>query len=531
MSLAPRLLGLAFSAADSLIELDAKGVVRFALGAGPSASMPIASWVGRELTDLLTPETAAEVRANLGALKPGHRSTPLAIHIPCGQGVVRQASLFAFKLPELAPAVSCSLTYTDRLAAPQQAAAPASEITDAQELLADLRQTLSQKSGTELERMSLSFVDVSGINAIPSDKQASLYAGIFSVLKSNSIDGSSAGRISDSRYALVRDNDNGRDIEAEIRAVGEEAGIPLCASSQQNSLGTDAAAALRAMRFAIEACLRDEGLEHPAANFANTLDRTLKDAERFRSIVRDRNFSLHYQPIVDLKTRSIHHYEALTRFPNSAGPAPAIRMAEELALIEGFDRSVAEMAIHRLRTLGQGQLRVAINVSGASLSSDDYVTALLAMTASAPEVRSRLMVEVTETAALAEIASANRRLNALREVGIKICIDDFGVGSASFDYLRGLNADIVKIDGSLIRDIGLETRNRTLISHLVDLGNSLGLETVGEMVETEEQARILASLGVNYAQGWLFGRAEAEPRTSLGAPVVARRKGVTESWG
>src|SRR5690606_10809821 len=151
-----------------------------------------------------------------------------------------------------------------------------------------------------------------------------------------------------------------------------------------------------------------------------------------------------------------------------------------------------------------------INVSGASLSNDAYVTALLAMTASTPEVRKRLLVEVTETAALAEIASANRRLSGLRDVGIKICIDDFGVGSASFDYLRGLNADIVKIDGSLIRDIVSEPRIRTLISHVVELGRSLGLETVGEMVETEDQAKALQELGVDYAQGWLFGRAEPE---------------------
>lgn len=530
MSLAPRLLGLAFASADSLIELDVKGIIRFALGAGPSAAMPTASWVGHELTRFLSPDTAATVRDALATLKTGRRSTPIEISIDCGNGLYRTAHLHAFKLPELAPAISCSITYLGGTGSRTIPQADRSGLSDAQDLLVDLRERLSQRSADELRNLSLSFVDVDGLDAAPQDKQASIYAGLYAVLKSISLDGQSAGRISDSRYALLR-ADDGRDLEAEVRAVGEMEGVTLSARSQQTAVGEDAAAALRAMRFAIEACLRDETLEHPAANFADTLERTLRDAERFRSIVRERNFSLYYQPIVDLQTRSIHHFEALSRFPNSAGPAPAIRMAEELALIEAFDRSVAEMAVQKLRTLGQGKLKVAVNVSGASLSNDAYVTALLAMTASAPEVRQRLMVEVTETAALAEIASANRRLSALRDVGVKICIDDFGVGSASFDYLRGLNADIVKIDGSLIRDIATDQRNRTLISHLVDLGRSLGLETVGEMVETEDQAKALQSLGVGYAQGWLFGRAEAEPCSQLDAPVRARRTGVKESWG
>lgn len=531
MSLAPRLLGLAFAAADSLIELDAKGIVRFALGAGPTATMPMATWVGRDLTELLTSDSAASVRKAITALDTGQRSASIRVDIDCGQGVVRAASLHAFKLPELAPAISCSISYVDahtRNRSPQETSL--GQIFDADELLTDLQQRLGQKTPDQLQGISLSFVDVEGVDEASADQQASIYAGLYSVLNSISLEGRSAGKLSDSRYALLRETDNGRDIEQEILDIGQSEGVPLKAHAHESAIGDDAAAALRAMRFAIEACLRDPSIERPADSFAETLERTLRDANRFRAIVRDRNFSLHYQPIVDLKTRTVHHFEALSRFPNSTGPAPAIRMAEELALIETFDRSVAEMAVERLRSQSGSGLSVAINLSGASLSNDAYVTALLAMTAKTPEVRKRLLVEVTETAALAEIASANRRLSALRDVGIKICIDDFGVGSASFDYLRGLNADIVKIDGSLIRNIATEPRNRTLISHLVDLGRSLNLETVGEMVETEDQAKTLLALGVDYGQGWLFGRPEPEPRFKT-SPVAARRKGITESWG
>ncbi|MNS76297.1 Cyclic di-GMP phosphodiesterase YfgF [compost metagenome] len=153
------------------------------------------------------------------------------------------------------------------------------------------------------------------------------------------------------------------------------------------------------------------------------------------------------------------------------------------------------------------------------------------MTASEPDNRRRLIVEVTETAALADIAAANRRLSALRDAGIKVCIDDFGAGSAAFDYLRGLSVDAVKIDGAFVRDIDRDARTRTLIGHLVELCGSLGMTTIAEMIETEDAARAVQDLGVNYGQGWLFGRAEAEPVTTGPVAARARRQGVVEAWG
>ena len=270
-----------------------------------------------------------------------------------------------------------------------------------------------------------------------------------------------------------------------------------------------------------------QALDQYNASLRDMLDRE----QSIRSIVRDREFALYYQPIVDLKTRAVHHFEALARFGKGSGPAAAIRMAEELALIDGFDLAVAEKAVRRLREPGGGLLKIAVNVSGASLANDAYVAALLKMTASAPDDRRRLMVEVTETAALADLAAADRRLGALRNAGIKVCIDDFGAGSASFDYLRGLSVDAVKIDGALVRDIDIDARTRTLVAHLVELCGSLDLETIAEMIETDQVADALRDLGVTHGQGWLFGRAEAEPRTILNTPAIrGRRQGVVEGW-
>lgn len=175
-------------------------------------------------------------------------------------------------------------------------------------------------------------------------------------------------------------------------------------------------------------------------------------------------------------------------------------------------------------------MKFAVNVSGASLADDRYVEALLRMTASRPEDRKRLMVEVTESAAMAELDAANRRLGALRAAGIKVCIDDFGAGAASYDYLRALSVDAVKIDGRFVQNLDDDPRSQTMIAHLVGMCADLKVETIAEMIETQAIADILLNLGVDHGQGWLFGKAEAEPRTNLAPPEPARRRGEVVGW-
>ena len=529
MTMKSRLLGLAFAAADALIEVDDQARITFALGAGPTAGQASANWIGHPLIELLDPSSRPAVLDALRALDAGGRSDPLTVLLDCADGRVRRAVFRAFVLPELAPAVSCALVYDGApfdLAAEQ---APSS-LPHAHEFMALAREGLNGKTGAALQRLAMAFIEVQGLSAANEAANERVAARIGARLQLASHDGVSAGQLTGNRFALIKEIGDDRDLEAEVREAGLAEGLNLTSRTSEMAVGSDALCALRAMRFAIEGCLRDNATQ-PELTFAASLSRTIKDADRFRVIVRDREFALFYQPIVDLKTRAVHHFEALARFGHSGGPASAIRMAEELALIESFDLAVAEKIVYRLRQPGSGLLKIAINVSGASLTSDSYVTALLRMTASEPENRKRLIVEVTETAALADIPAANRRLSALRDAGIKVCIDDFGAGSAAFDYLHGLSVDAIKIDGAFVRGIDSDARTRTLIGHLVELCGSLGLKTIAEMIETEDAAQTVQDLGVNYGQGWLFGRAEAEPVTTAPLAPRARRQGVIDAWG
>ncbi len=189
-----------------------------------------------------------------------------------------------------------------------------------------------------------------------------------------------------------------------------------------------------------------------------------------------------------------------------------------------------EKALRTLQKPGAGLVKLAINVSGASLTDDAYVDTLLRRTALKPDDRKRLMVEVTETAALEDFDAVGARLQRLRQAGIKLCIDDFGAGSASYEYLRRLPVDVVKLDGQLTRSVE-DSRTRTMLTHLVELCRTLSVKVVAEQIETQPIADALAGLGVDLGQGWLFARAAPEPVTvipEIGGP--ARRTGAVSDW-
>lgn len=531
MPMRARLLGLAFAAADLLIELDDQGMVVFALGSGPCPKLPCETLVGRPLGEQLFGGGACELASRLNELAPGGRSPSVPVLFNCGEKRVRRATLRLFQLPDVAPHVSCAVQFDgpaycvgDTNTCP--VLTPVALLERAHRVLTD---------PADNRPLAVSFVDVEGLEAASASGEAGerLAARVEAALQSASLDGMSAGRLGPERFAMLRDRIDQTDFLGEVRELGLSEGLELFPRAAEAAVehGGEPLNALRALRFAVEGCLADGGLDRPEVTFQASLTRTLREADAFRSLVRTRDFDLHYQPIVTLSTGAVHHFEALARFGKSGGPAAVIHMAEELALIEGFDLAVVEKALARLRRPGAGLMKFAVNVSGASLSDDRYVEALLRMTATHPEERRRLFVEVTESTALAELDAANRRLGALRAAGIKVCIDDFGAGAASYDYLRGLSVDAVKIDGRFVQNLESDPRSQTMIAHLVGMCADLKVETIAEMIETQSVADILRNLGVDHGQGWFFGKAEPEPRTTLPVNEPIRRVGEVVGWG
>jgi EAL domain-containing protein (putative c-di-GMP-specific phosphodiesterase class I) len=184
-------------------------------------------------------------------------------------------------------------------------------------------------------------------------------------------------------------------------------------------------------------------------------------------------------------------------------------MAEELELIEGLDGAILEETLTYL--LREPQLILAVNVSGRSLMSDGYVDGALKLVAENPSIKGRLMFELTESAAVEDLAQADRRLQALRAAGCRVCLDDFGAGAASLAYLQQLTLDLLKIDGRYIRDLQHGGREATFVRHLVNMCAELKVQTLAEMVEGRDAEEAVRKAGVDYAQGWLYGHAGDAP--------------------
>jgi EAL domain-containing protein (putative c-di-GMP-specific phosphodiesterase class I) len=306
------------------------------------------------------------------------------------------------------------------------------------------------------------------------------------------------------------------------------------------ALASDASAnqVLRAIRYSLDAFIRD-GVENGgvlslAEAVTQSVRRTAIEVGALSDAVSERNFRLAYQPVVDLKNNgALHHHEVLVRFGDTGSPFPIIRMAEELDLIEPLDLAIVERTIAMLREDPKRVL--AVNISGRTIGSGNFIDSVQRMVSSRPEIHGRLIFELTESAAIDDLPLADRHLQVLRREGCQVCLDDFGAGAASLAYLQQLSLDVVKIDGSYIRELQHGGRESAFIRQLVRMCSELGVKTLAEMVETPQVEDAVRRAGVDYAQGWLYGPAVDLPGPPLtdktNARPAPRRMGAVEGWG
>jgi EAL domain-containing protein (putative c-di-GMP-specific phosphodiesterase class I) len=234
-----------------------------------------------------------------------------------------------------------------------------------------------------------------------------------------------------------------------------------------------------------------------------------------KKLIKDRAFDLAYQPIVDLAQRQVHHHEALVRFRGkgaSSSPYETIAFAEEVGLIPALDLAICKKAIEVVREARSAnrRLSLAVNLSGKSLETPVFVQRLHSLLKGAQVIRDHLLFEVTESSKIFDLETTNQVLQSLRELGYKVCLDDFGAGASAFQYLRALSIDYVKIDGSYIRDLAADADKRAFVRSMTTLCRDLHVETIGEMIEDEATAKILRQAGVSYGQGYLFGKPSTE---------------------
>ncbi|HEX8481916.1 MAG TPA: EAL domain-containing protein [Allosphingosinicella sp.] len=232
-----------------------------------------------------------------------------------------------------------------------------------------------------------------------------------------------------------------------------------------------------------------------------------------------------FQPITDLGTGELKALEALARWNDETlgqiPPSQFIPIAEQINVIEAIsDKLLAQAAAEASRWAAS--VRLSFNVSAVQLCTAGSAQRLLAVLERGGLDPCRLQVEVTETALLADFEVARENLQALRGAGARIVLDDFGAGHASISYLREMQFDGVKLDGALIAGVAESLRSRRLLKGVLDLCSALGLPSVAEHIETDDQLRLLRELGCREGQGYLLSPPLApEAAAALAAPRLA----------
>lgn len=226
-------------------------------------------------------------------------------------------------------------------------------------------------------------------------------------------------------------------------------------------------------------------------------------------------FELHYQGVYRTGDRGLNHLEALVRMRDPADPdllimpGQFIPIAEKSGQIVEIDRWVLRRSITLLADRPDLP-GVAVNVSGRTFDDPTlarYIGDLLKAHAVDP---GRLVIELTETAAVAEIQDAQRFIEDLHHLGCSVCLDDFGSGFATFSYLKHLGVEVLKIDGMFIRDLPNNPDNQAFVKAMVDVARGLHKRTVAEFVEDQATLDMLQSLGVDLAQGYHLDRPSAD---------------------
>jgi EAL domain-containing protein (putative c-di-GMP-specific phosphodiesterase class I) len=525
-----RFVAFAFAAADLLIELDAGFRIRFLSGAAAALTgRSPDELIDVSFFDLVAPTERPMVRAFLTALAVGGRMTPAAVRLAGSK--VPSVVLGGCRLPAQEERYHVSLSIPVPAAPPEPAVAAGTEsgLPDR-----DTFTRLASETVMSPHPYTVTLLDVAGLEKlrarVSGDIAAGLVQGIGRQLQARSLNGSAAGELGDGRFGVLHEGT--LDLKGLVQQIttfsksidpeGEGLGVSgMTVAPSASGLGEDDAA--RVLVYAVNR-FADSGADFTAATLASGVTEFIRTAasqvNRLRLDLAEDRFELAFQPIVQLSGRKVHHYEALLRFARGISPADRILFAEQTGIVEDIDVAVLCRAIEMIERSVNPRPIIAVNLSGCSLQRAafrDEIERLLA-----PSLAKNVMLEVTESSIIDRKDDVARFLQSVRKTGYRICLDDFGAGASSFDYLKAFAVDFIKIDGKYVRGIVSSERDQAFVTAMTDLARRLSIAVIAEQVETEDQGTALLKLGVEYAQGYLFGRPGQLPTPLVGAPAKGR---------
>ena len=304
-------------------------------------------------------------------------------------------------------------------------------------------------------------------------------------------------------------------LDAGEATIGASIGIALASGA-----GTDAEPLIREADAAMYRAKRAGGSRHELydVGMRRRAAMRLRTESALHQAIEREEFRVFYQPKLEISTGEIFGVEALVRWQHPdrglLGPGEFIALAEETSLIVPLGAWVLREALRqgrewRSRHAAAARLTMAVNLSAHQLARGDLCDVVSDSLEQAGVDPALLCLEITESVAMEEAEATIAALRRLRDLGVRLAIDDFGSGYSSLSYLRSFPVDILKIDRSFVQGLGRDRRNASIAGAIVSLAHALDLTAIAEGVETEAQLAELRGLGCDVAQGFLFARPAA----------------------
>ncbi len=526
-----RFLAFSFASADLLLEISEEGDVIYTLGALKSLTHTTTKeFTGKSWISLFEESDRSILLAMRTKAKSGERCGPILVTLSKEYGEGKRVIFSGIKMPD-------SDMFYVTLEAPNVLMSKIGDKVrqaESQQLLSKEQFLEAAKSAMEMagsigQETDLTLLDINNMKELEerfgAEHFAELRENIAELLRKKSIDGETAAEIAEGRYSVIHDKDINSDlIQEEIEKLSKEQdptgeGFEISKKTVDSDLSNlTEKETTRALLYTIQEFERkgtDLTIDALDNSFKAYLSANTQKIVEFKDMVERMNFKLFFQPIVDLETGEVHHYEMLSRFTDGRPTYEWVVFAEDTGMSDIFDMAVCERAINYLMYKSAGRdTHFAVNLSGQSISSAPFFDELIKKLKKAGPLGKRLHFEITESTTIEDLESVNNHIEQLHKHGYHVSLDDFGAGSASFQYLQKLNVDYVKIDGIYIRKILTSSREAAMVKGLVQMCKDLNIKTVAEFIEEPEQATLLRNMGVNYGQGYLYSEPLSKPNYS-----------------
>ncbi len=523
-----RYVSLSFCWADVLMEIGPDLTVRFATGAcEPFLGRSAKALLGVHARDLVAPADGPLLSEMLKRARDQGRIAEELIRVSSPLGMF-PVSVAGYCLDSVNGNVFIGMRKATAEAKAHARTVPKGEagMHDSQgfsELVANRLKSLEEAG----ETAKVTLVSIPGMDQLErrltDEQKEKLTQSMGACLMANSIGGDSVTKVGDGRFGFVHSeaanvddimgqledltrklDPTGEGVKAETASIDVPGDGP---SVSEEDLAKGLLVTLNRFRNAEGQGFSIKAL---AANMNTLVGEAVTEVNNFKAVVASGEFYVALQPIIQAHTGEVHHYEALCRFDAKPGESPfkTINFAEETGLIHDFDLAMVEKVVEWLGQFPRNtdRYKIAVNVSGHSISQKSYLDGLYALLKENLWTQGKLMFEITESSRMSDLEEANNFIQGLRKWGYHVCLDDFGAGAASFQYLSALEVDVVKLDGSAVKNSMKAPKGRAFMSALTELCRRMRVETIAEMIDDEPTLHFVRDCGCEYVQGWLFGK-------------------------